>query len=318
MLEVVRREGLDLPREASLLRPLVQVTPSEDLSFQNFLSKFAVLRSFYTDPAWIERFVTEAIEDAAADHIRYLELRFTPVALAQRGRFSLAQVVDWVIEAKTQAVDRFEIEVGLIVSMNRHEPVSLADQVMQVAVDRKGKGILGVDLAGNEAEFSPEPFLGLFAEAKREGLGVTVHAGEWAGAQSVRFAIAEMDADRIGHGVRVMEDKDAIAIANERRIPFEVCLSSNLHSGVVEDIHKHSILAMMDSGLQVTLNTDDPGVSDICLSDEYELAVNELGLSLTSMQGLILTGVQGAFLEPKKKAKLERSFRDAFFREVAD
>lgn len=109
----------------------------------------------------------------------------------------------------------------------------------------------------------------------------------------------------MGHGVRVLEDAEVTALAHERRTVFEVCLTSNLHSGVVRQAHEHPLPSMLEAGLQVTLNTDDPGVSDICLTDEYALAIDALGLSLESLKGLILAACQGAFLTPGEKASLE-------------
>jgi adenosine deaminase len=314
ILDIIVRESLDLPRDEASLARLVQVSPDEPRDSENFLAKFKPLRAIYQSPEIIKRVVRETVLDAAADGICYLELQFTPVALSQARGFDLKDVVDWVEEAAIDATTETQIGLGLIPSINRHEPVVMAEWVAQLAVDRqKPGGIVGLGLAGNEAEYSAEPFEGIFREAKEAGLKLTIHAGEWSGPETVRHAIEVMLADRIGHGIRVMEDKKVVAIARERRPIFEVCVSSNLHSGIIKRLKDHPLPKMIEAGLQVTLNTDDPGISNITLSDDYRNALQELGLSMTSLKALVLVAAQGAFLSKKDKLGLEARLKAGFF-----
>ncbi len=287
-----------------ILGPKVQIGEDEPYTFENFLSKFAALRSFYRSPEVIERITREAIEDAAKDNIHYLELRFTPVALSEAERFPLDQVIDWVIEAARRGEEAFGVITRLIASVNRHESPDLAEQVAWLAMERKHKGIVGLDLAGNEAEFPADPFVGIFCEAQQEGLHVIIHAGEWGGAPNVVEAIEKFNAERIGHGVRVMEDAAAVALARSRGIVFEVCLTSNYQSGVVPEQSQHPIVPMLDAGLNVTLNTDDPSVSRITLSEEYRQACAVQGLSLSTLKERILAAAQAAFLPDDERAEL--------------
>ena len=305
MLDLVKSEGLDLPEDEAALRTLVQVQPHDPHSSANFLSKFGYVRKFFTSPEVIQRVTKEAIADAAAEKVRYLELHFTPVALAETGNFPLSEVVDWVIEAASIAKVESDLQLGLIASVNRQEAVGLAEEVAQIAVDRMDRGIVGLSLAGDEASYSAEPFKPVFAAAQEAGLGITIHAGEWYGADKVRYALEEMGTTRIGHGVRVIEDPEVVALARDRRAVFEVCLTSNVQSGVVPGISDHPLSQMVQAGLQVTLNTDDPGISNICLSTEYALAVEELGFSMVSLTGFILTAVQASFLPRREKTALE-------------
>ncbi len=313
LLEVVRSEGLNLPSNKSDLRQLVQVSPEDDRSSSNFLSKFLVLRNFFLSRDIIQRFVGECIEDAVADHVRHLELQFTPVALAQVRDFPLDEVIDWVIETAKSTSEREGISVGLIPSVNRHESTDIAEVVARMAVDRMGDGVVGLGLAGNEVEFSAEPFEGIFIDTQAAGLPTTIHAGEWTGAETVRHALLNMNADRISHGIRVMENKEVVAIAKERRTVFEVCLSSNLDSGVIARMSDHPLPAMIQSGLRVTLNTDDPSVSGITLTEDYELAQQELGFSITSLKGIIMTAAQSAFLDAEERKGLELELHAEFF-----
>jgi adenosine deaminase len=316
LAEIVREQGLDLPAEAGSLSPLVQVQERDPATAQSFLAKFEPLRRIYRSPEIIRRLTREAVADAALDGVRYLELRFNPGALAHEKGFPLGEVMDWVCESAGEAAGSAGIAVRLIVSINRHEPVRLAEAVAREALDRRSRGIVGLDLAGREWDSPAAPFAALFADAKREGIGVTVHAGEWAGAPAVRQAVEVMGADRVGHGVQVLGDAEVVELAKDRRLVFEVCLTSNLQSGVVAEIASHPLPMMIEAGLQVTLNSDDPGVSGITLSGEYALARRELGLSLQTLHGLILAASQASFLPAREKKALEASLQEEILSKV--
>jgi adenosine deaminase len=313
LMEVARQQKLDLPTDAHALQDFVQIAATDPRTYQNFLSKFRTLRAFYRSPQLIQRFIREAIEDAAKDQVVYLELFFTPVALAQACDFPMAEVVKWVIEAANVASNANGIMVNLIASVNRHESIALAEEVVNVALQHLGRGIVGLDMSGNEVDFPSEPFEGLFRDAKAAGMRITVHAGEWAGAESIGYALERMGAERIGHGVRILEDGNVVALARERGTYFEVCLTSNLQSGVIDSLAKHPLPEMIQAGLQVTLNTDDPGISSITLSHEYRLAIEKLGLSHVTLIALIMTAARGTFLENRKKKALEASLEESFF-----
>jgi len=304
MIEVARAHGITVPFHTGPLSSLVQVQTGEPYTYQNFLAKFNTLRMFYRSPEVIYRVTREAVEDAAKDNVCYLELRFTPVALSRAERFPLGDVMDWVCESARKAADEFGIRVGLIASVNRHESVELAEQVTWLAADRLSHCLVGLDLAGNEAEFPAHPFVGIFHEARQAGLKLTVHAGEWGGASNVREALEVLDADRIGHGVRVMEDPETVKLAKECGTPFEVCVTSNYQTGVVQSLQAHPLMKMLKSGLNVTLGTDDPSISQITLSNEYQRACEDLGMSRKILKTRILAAAQASFLPEKEQADL--------------
>ncbi|MBN2046110.1 MAG: adenosine deaminase [Anaerolineales bacterium] len=305
MLEIARLHQLELPyHDVEKFRSLVQVVDGEPYTFQNFLAKFNTLRHFYQSPEAIQRVTYEAIEDAAADNIRYLELRFTPVALTRIKGFSLDEAMDWVIESVENASARYHIQVRLIASVNRHESVDLAEEVIQLAVDRLNRGILAIDLAGNEADFPGEEFAPLFNEAKQAGLHTTIHAGEWGGPDRIELAITTLGADRIGHGVRVLEDESITKLTRQTQTAFEVCPTSNQQSGAVSEIEKHPLPRMIDAGLLVTVNTDDPGISQIELSHEYQVCIQHLGISWPELKELILNAGRASFLPAAEKDAL--------------
>jgi adenosine deaminase len=281
----------------------------ENFSFRNFLSKFDTLRLFYRSPEVINRITREAVEDAAKDNVRYMELRFTPVALSRAERFPLNEVMDWVAAAAQAAAVEFDMVVRLIPSVNRHESPEWAEQVAWLAAERLNSGVVGIDLAGNEAEFESEPFHGIFREARQSGLHISIHAGEWGPAVNVRQAIEELGAERIAHGVRVLEDPSVVALAREHRTPFEVCVTSNYQSGVVPAPGTHPLPRMLEAGLVVTVNTDDPSVSRITLSDEYHVFCEDLRLPVDALRLCILAAGQAAFLREAERDDLVKSLK---------
>ncbi len=299
--EVVGTHELDLPLTPEL-ESMVQMQESDPFTFETFLSKFVPLRKLYRSQEIIRRITDEAIADAAADNVRYLELRFTPVALSKAQGFPLVRVIDWVIEATRQAEKTYGITTRLIVSLNRHEGIPLAAQVAYLAQERVDDGVVGLDLAGYEPGFPPEPFQSIFYAAKENGLNITVHAGEWDAGERIAEAIEVLGADRIGHGIRVVESPKAVAMALEHNTLFEVCPTSNHHSGAVTDLSAHPFKEMLRRGLNVSLNTDDPGISQITLSHEYEVACNLLGISLATLKERILAAGRAAFMPPDDRA----------------
>ncbi len=303
LYEIALEYDLGLPvKSLDQLRPYVQVM-DDPAHHEAFLQKFEVLRHFYRSPETIYRLAYEAVADAAADNIKYLELRFSPQALSRVRGFSLGDVTDWVMAAVQQASHNHDIDVGLIVTLVRHDPLHQAREVAEVAFDRFGKGIVGLDLAGNEVKFPSTPFTPLFREAKEVGMGITVHAGEWASAYGVREAVEELYADRIGHGIRIIENSRILRMVHERGIALEVCLTSNLQTGVVRSLTHHPLNDMLDLGIKATLNTDDPAVSNITLTDEYEIALQTLHVSYPLLRQMVLNAAQAAFL-PERERKI--------------
>jgi adenosine deaminase len=310
LLSIAVEHDITLPRfDPDGLRPFVQIMPGEPHDWQNFLSKFHVLRQFYRSPEIIKRVASEAVADAAADNIKYMELRFTPQALNNIIGCSYEEVVGWVAEAVQEMSAKHQIQVKLILSMNRHESVEIGERVLEAALAHCHSGVVGVDLAGQEAGFSAEPFCPLFAQAKEAGLGVTIHAGEWDGASNVRNAVESLSADRIGHGIRALEDPSVVALLVERGTVLEVCPTSNVQSGVIPSMEKHPLPHLFHQRVRTTINTDDPVVSGITLSDELTCAVANMKLSLDEVKQNILTSAQSAFLPQPEREALVAQFQ---------
>jgi adenosine deaminase len=308
LTSIALENGVDLPSyDLEKLRPYVQVEDYQP-DFHRFLEKFRLLRRFYKTEQAIDRIAYEAVADAAADNLKYLELRFNPVALAREKGFRYSDVMDWVWGAAIRAQADLDIVVRLIVSLTRQEPES-AEEVVQAAVQRRDRGIVALDLSGDEVSYPIQPFIALFDRARADGLGLIVHAGEAGGPENVREAIELIGPERIGHGVRCIANSDVVRLVRDRGVTLEMCPTSNYQTGVMRLMGHHPLPDFYRLGIKVTLNTDDPSISDTTLSDEYYLAIAGMGLEMADLKTIIMTAVQATFLPPNEKAALEARFR---------
>ena len=312
LAEIAREHGIDLPSyDLDRLRPYVQFT-DEEPDFHRFLEKFKLLKRFYTTREAVKRVAYEAVIDAAADNVRYLELRFNPAALAHAQNFPLHEVAEWVIEAVNQAHAETGIQVRLLCTAVRHDSYDLAQQVIEVAIAYRDRGIVGVDLAGDEVHYSAMPFAPLFRSAAKHGLGITIHAGEAGGAVNVREAVELLGAQRIGHGIHAIEDSYVVQLLRRRNVTLEVCPTSNLQTGVVDNFGLHPLRDLYVLGVNVTINTDDPSISDTTLTDEYLVAIMGLGVNLRDLRICTRSAIRASFLPAEEKQILEQQILDEF------
>lgn len=311
LVEIALENKIPIPKyDVESLRPLVQVTPDQPKTPQNFLSKFNTLRQFYLSPEIIKRLTREVIIDAANDNVKYMELRFTPKTLCKVIDCTPFDAIQWVCEATRETIVQHDIDVWLIVSINRHEGVELAEEVAQAVYKCHDQSIVALDLAGLEAGYSASAFRDVFRKARENGLHVTLHAGEWEGAQSVWDAVGNVGAERIGHGIHVIEDPGVVQILRDRGIVLEVCPSSNVDSGAVTSIEQHPLRKLIDSNLLVTINTDDPLISGITLSDEIYRTMERYELTLENIKQHTLIAARSAFLPSEKRSKLVTKFEE--------
>lgn len=312
LAEIAQEHAVDLPTwSLEELRPYVQVVDGDALDFQGFLAKFKLLRKFYSSREAVLRVASEAVADAAADNVRYLELRFNPVALGHNQGFSFEDVTDWVIEATNEAQRKYGIEVRLIVQMGRHEP-QYAHQLAEIAVDRQNKGIVGIDLAGDEITFSAAKFVKVFQWAKAQGLHITVHAAEAGPATNIIEAIKELGAERIGHGVQARGNDKVIELLRSLQITLEMCPTSNLQTGIIPKLAQHPLFAFHQLGIPVTINTDDPSISNTTLTDEFLVANRGIGVPFRDLRHMTLNAAEAAFLPEPEKNRLIDWFKNWF------
>lgn len=306
LAEIAREHGIDLPSyDIEHLRPYVQIT-DDPPDFQRFLEKFQLLRRFYTTREAVQRVAYEAVIDAAFDNVRYLELRFNPAALAQAQGFSFEEVTEWVADSVNRAQTDAGITVKLLCTVVRHETLRNAEAIIAVALAFRHRGVVGVDLAGDEMLHPALPFASIFRRAAAAGLGITIHAGEAGSAENVREAVEQLSAQRIGHGIRAIEDSTVVQLLRQRGIALEVCPTSNLQTGAMSNFGHHPLRDLYQLGVAVTLNTDDPSVSDTTLTDEYLVAVKGMGLGLRDLRVFNRCAIRAAFLPEDERRRLEQ------------
>jgi adenosine deaminase len=311
LAEIAHQHGIDLPRwDIEELRPYVQIVDDQP-DFHSFLAKFALLRRFYSSREAVERVAYEAVADAAADNVKYLELRFNPVALAHAQGFSYSEVADWTCSAVKRAENEHEIKARLIVQIGREESVETAWQLAEVAIAHKDQGVVGLDLAGDELHCPASPFAQVFQDARAAGLHVTIHAGEAGSAWNVREAVELMGADRIGHGVKSAADLGVIDLLKSRGTALEMCPTSNIQTGVVKILGHHPLRPFHQIGLKVTINTDDPSISNTTLTTEYLIAITGIEMRLQDIRQTIQNSAEASFLPPEERAELVEWFRQA-------
>lgn len=308
LADIAVEHGIDLPSHRTEdLRWYVQARDDQP-DYHRFLAKFRILRRFYRNREALERIAREVVADAAADNIRYLELRFNPIALSRAQRFPLQDVVEWVTGAIAGAQQTYPITVRLILQIGRDEIPPVAEGILELALAYRARGIVGLDLAGDEVNYPAYRLAHIFRRARQEGLGVTIHAGEAGGAANVRDAILLFHAQRIGHGIHAIENSEVVRLLIERNIALEVCPTSNLQTGAVRSLSHHPLPDMLALGLGVTLNTDDPSISDITLTDEYLIALTVMGLGLKQVRTIVFNAVNAAFLPEEERQRLRTEF----------
>lgn len=284
------------------LRPHIQMD-SESPGFSAFLQKFKVYRGFYPCREAIEDVAYKAVRDAAFDNVKYLELRYSPSHFAGINKFKESDVIEWINAAIRMAATDFDIIVIPILTISRDYGVELASNTVRYVSRLRQGYFYGLDIAGDEVVNSAKPFLDLFVAAKNAGLHLTMHAGEACGPKNVLEAVIDFNAVRIGHGVSSIEDTDVMALLRERRILLELCLTSNLHTGVVPALKDHPIRKLMNYGIAVSINTDDPAISAITLSGEYVEAVTQLGFTESELKAINLQALDHVFYPDKEYLK---------------
>ena len=309
VLELAKHEGVPLPTEdpdkiGDFLRANERTASLvEYITF--FELPIAVLQ---TVPA-LERATYELCEDLAKDNVRYAEIRYGPWLHVQRG-LSLTDVIRGVLSGWTKGRKDFGLEGGIIATALRDMPPAQNLALAQVAGRFVGEGVVGFDLAGDEAGHPPILHEDAFRVARSLGLNITIHAGEAAGPESIRQAIS-MGAGRLGHGVRAQEDRDVIDLIKENGVQLDMAPTTNAQTNAVRRLEDHPLKRYHDEGIKVTISTDSRTVSETTLAREFDLAVRVLGCSVDDVWAMNLQALRGGFGDEKTRSRLRDEFVSA-------
>jgi adenosine deaminase len=276
---------------------------------EEYLTRFDLTIALLQTPEAIERVAYEMCEDAAADGVRYLEVRYCP-ELSRREGLSLDEVLIAELRGLARGEADFGITARAINCSLRHYDPALSAEIAVHSVRFRGRGVVGFDLAGGEAGRPAGLHAPAFDVAAEGGLLVTVHAGEAAGADSIAEAVYQCHAQRIGHGTRLYENPALRDYIRDRRILLETNITSNIQTRVVPGAAAHPVRAYFDAGVNVTLSTDSWLMSGVTLSGEYWLAHTELRFTREEIEQMILNGFEGAFLPWPERRVLIAAARD--------
>lgn len=302
LIEIGERVGLPVPEDVDTFkRDYLVAEPKENL--EEMIAGFDRVRALWFDPEAITRLTKEAVEDAAAQNVRLVELRYSPDFIQNDRDISFEVIHGAILDGISSA--NADIAVGLIGIIRRTLPLPEAQKVADF-ITANADTFVGMDLADQELDYPGREFAQLFRKAKEQGLGITIHAGEISVEESrinVRDAIEQMAADRIGHGLHIVNDPDLIQLVIDNNITLELCPTSNLLTGSIPVIEDHPIKRLIEAGVKTTINTDDPSLFAIDWNSEYALAETTLGLTSADIDQCIENAKTASFVNSESITK---------------
>ena len=307
ILDLALAHDLPLPAYTlAELRPHIQVSAPET-DIMAYFTKFNWMVSVLADLDACRRVAYENVLDAAAEGLDYIELRFSPWFMAKPHGLDPVGVVEAVVDGVRQGnAETPNTRANLLGIISRTYGAEIGMRELQALLTHRDD-IVGLDLAGDEVNYPAEMFSEHFKLARDAGWGITVHAGESAGPESVRRAIEDLGARRIGHALSINQDPELVEMMLERRIGIEANLTSNVHTSSVPSYEAHPLKGWLELGLLATINTDDPGISPVTLREEFEVAAPLAGLTAADTRLAQENAVAVAFLsEDQKKALLRQ------------
>ena len=295
ILELADKDGVRLAaKDADALRELIGCGRHFG-SLVDYLKGFAITLQVMQTEDSLERIAFELAEDAHLENVRYMEVRYSPMLHTQRG-LKLSAVVEAVLEGLDRAATTYGIRSSVILCGIRNISAEHSYKMAELAVAYKGRGVVGFDLAGAEADNPAKDHRDAFQLVRDNNINCTIHAGEAYGPASIAQAIHTCGAHRIGHGCRLIESGDLLHYVNDHRIPLECCPSSNVQTGAVRNLANHPLKLYFDLGVRITINTDNRLITDTSVSKELWLVHSQMGVPFKDIKSIVLSGFKSAFL----------------------
>jgi aminodeoxyfutalosine deaminase len=303
LLALARRNGIALPfRDEAELRDYYRFR-----DFEHFLQVYDLICDSIHTPDDLTLMTYELGAAAAAQNVRYMEVTFTTCGRLRRG-LALDDQLAGVNAGARQAEHEFGVRMQFIPDVVAENTLAEVWTLARWAVTQQGNGVCALGLAGREVGRDNAALAPIFTYVRDAGLPRTLHAGETVGPESVWQALTTLHADRIGHGVRAIEDEKLIDLLYAMQTPLEICPTSNVCLGVAPDMASHPIRRLWDAGCYLTVNTDDPPMFNTTLADEYRALAEAHGFTQSEIQHLVLNAVRAAFLPPDEKDTILRAF----------
>ena len=247
-------------------------------------------------------------DDPKLSGVRLLELRYSPSYITEGHQLTFEDAYDAIDRGISKAKAKYDMGITLICIVSRAAGEEAGHEVLRHINKHRGR-ISAIDLAEKESGFDFESCREIFAQAKQSGLSVTVHAGEERGlARNVQAAVEVLQADRIGHGIQIINDQSVLQLVKERNLPLEVCPTSNMITRNVDSLAAHPLAELHRAGVKVTVNSDDPGMIGVDLTHEYLVCHEQMGVSIADLQQMTRTALESSFLNADEKSYYERSY----------
>jgi aminodeoxyfutalosine deaminase len=307
LLELARRNGIELPaRDETGLKRWFRFR-----DFEHFVQVYLACSRALRSPEDFQLLVNDFLAEQACQNVVYCEAHFTISTHLKNGANG-DELLRAMAESIREGERRYGVVLRLIPDVVRNVGAEPADRTLEWALAGRERGVVALGLSGNELAFPNEPFREHFETARREGLHRVAHAGEHGGPASIRSVLDVCHAERIGHGVRAVDDPSLLAELRAAQIPLEVCPSSNLCLGVAKDLASHPFDRLYRSGVRVSVNSDDPSFFNTNLTREYLRLHQTFGYSAAELAGLALAALEQSFLPPPERAALVDNFRSRF------
>ena len=304
-LTLAQRHGVPLPGDTvDALREWYNFT-----EFAHFITVYKTIASCLRTPDDVELIAREFLTNQAEQNIIYSEVTYTPYIQFKNCGIGVREQLEAINRARAWAERELHVSMNLIIDIPRQVSATEGLIVAGWAIDGMSDGVIGFGLAGLEAGHPAEKHKEAFDRARSAGLRSVPHAGELAGPESIRSALRLLGAERIGHGITCLQDPDLVAELRDRQIPLEVCPTSNVCLKVAPSMDEHPLPHLIDSGLFVTLNSDDPPLFNTSLTGECLIAAKTFGFDREQIQELSLNSVRAAFLPEDQRRSLEERFR---------
>jgi len=319
LIELAKAQGVPLPADTPEELKQAMGLGRNTGSLVEYLKAFDLTLQVLQDEESLYRVAYELAADAAAENVRYMEVRYAPM-LHTRRKLKLTKVVETVLRGLHDAQTDHNIESNLIVCGIRNISPESSLRMAELVVAYKNRGVVGFDLAGAEYDHPPKDHTDAFSLVRQNNINVTIHAGEAYGPASIAQALHVCGAHRIGHGCRLREDGDLLRYVVDHRIPLECCPSSNVQTGAVPSIAEHPLRLYFNLGARITINTDNRLITDTTVSKELHHIHTELDFDFTELRQVILNGFKSAFLPYHEKRRFMRAIStelDEFARQLA-
>ena len=304
LLQLAQRNGVCLPAETE--QELREFYRFQD--FPHFVQVYVAVTSCLRTPEDYVLIAYEFGRNCARQNVRYAEVTFTVSTNTRLTGLPWQTLLEALNAGRAQARAQFGVDWRWVFDISRDNPET-QDQVLDIALAAREQGVVALGLGGSEAAFPPELFVRPFARAREAGLARVPHAGETAGPASIWTALRLLHADRIGHGVRCIEDPALMDYLGQHQVPLEVCPTSNVCLGVYPDYAAHPLRRLWDFGLFLTVGSDDPPMFGTDLNREYELLVEEFGFDASDLARMSLNGLRASLLPTDERMRMMAEFQ---------